>query len=59
MDVDLLIMSVQFKCKNYVKVKIRYAARGKDYFYDKGPSSVKIYQKDFYNWSLVNPRSET
>lgn len=52
LDMDLLIIKIQYRGPTYLKCKVRFVDR-KGNFFDKGPSTVNIQRKHFEHWRLV------
>lgn len=53
LDVDVIILNVQYETNEYVKLKILYYNRTHKELITRTPEIVKIKTKDKHKWSLV------
>jgi hypothetical protein len=53
LDIDILVLKIQFQHSDYVMAKVKYWNRHYKVFSWADPETVKILRSDFSKWTLV------
>lgn len=57
-EIDIEVIKVTYRNPEYIKLKVRYLNRRsfleKNRLINNRPETVRIFKKDFKNWSLIN-----
>lgn len=53
LDMDLVVLKIPYHGSEYYKLRVLYQNRHNGILYNYNPETIKIYKKDFKNWSWV------